>query len=140
MTLVSDIWRSLGALPLPVQAWVFVILVPVNLVTLAFLSEPHGTLVATLAVGGLVLGSAIMFWCRGFSRLISLGHLVTWIPLVVFLALRTPAGGDGYSVFLVLLLVVNVISLFFDVSDMWRWWRGDRDVPGHAETHPKIVP
>lgn len=140
MTLISDIWRSLRALPLPVQAWVFVILVPVNLATLAFLSEPHGTLVALLAVGGLVLGSVIMFWCRGFSRLISLGHLVTWSPLVVFLVLRAPAGGDGYSVFLVLLLVVNVISLVFDVSDIWRWWRGERNVPGHAETDPKIAP
>ena len=58
--MILDIWQSFRRLPLWVQGWVALILVPVNLAALLFLSAPQGTLVALLAVGGMAPNLLIM--------------------------------------------------------------------------------
>ncbi len=127
--MVIEIWQSFRRLPLWVQAWVALILVPVNLASLLFLAEPQGTMVAALAVGGMAPNLLIMMRDHGFSRAMALPHLMFWIPLVGLIAIMltgAPALPAGYRQFLLLLLVVDLISLAFDVADAWRWWNGDR--------------
>jgi len=129
MRLIADVWGSAMRLPVWVLIWVLVVLVPVNLASLVYLSEPYGLLVAVLAVGGMVPNVFIIFWERGVSRWMTFPHLVLWTPLVLllpFLLRGDPA--PGFARYLWLLLAVDVISLGFDYRDARRWWRGERAI------------
>ena len=128
---VADIWASFGRLPLAVRLWVMVVLVPVNLAALFFLTAPGGGLIAALAVGGMVPNAVLMVIERGFSRLMALPHVLIWTPLIVivagFLADRALVGG-GWRLYLTALLAVDLVSLAFDFRDLWKWARGARAI------------
>ncbi len=130
--MVMDIWRSFRALPLWVQIWVAGILVPVNLASALFWPSPYGLLVTLLAIGGMTPNLLIMVWERGLSKMMALPHLLIWIPLVMFLAfiLATDQISGSFRTYVILLLVVDGISLAFDIPDMVKWTRGDRAVAG----------
>jgi len=134
MALMADIWRSLRALPLWVQVWVFFILVPVNLSAVAFWGAPGGALVAVLAVGGILPNVAMMLAERGLSKAMALSHVAIWTPLVAIVGWWLMADGGApegaFGAYLRLLLAVDLISLAFDYPDAWKWWRGDRAVAG----------
>lgn len=122
--MILDIWTSFRALPLWVQFWVGVILVPVNLAPLAFLDQPQGVLIAVLAITGMALNIPIMIVARGMSGAMALPHLLCWTPLVVIVAVLLTTGdalSPAYTRFLVLLLIVDVISLLFDAKDARDW-------------------
>jgi len=129
--MILDIWNSFRRLPLWVQIWVAVILVPVNLATLAFVTAPYGLPVAVLAIGGMMPNLGVMVIERGFSKTMSLPHLVLWTPLValiIWILMTSRAGDPTYLAFLWILLVIDVISLAFDFPDAWRWYKGDRAI------------
>lgn len=131
MSLVRDIWASWRRLPLWVQVWVALVLVPVNAASVLFLGTPGGLVLAALAVGAMLMNLAIMVHERGLSRAMALPHLVLWIPLaayVLWLLRVFPGMPAGFRSYLWLLLAVDVISLVLDLRDGWKWLRGDRDV------------
>lgn len=131
------IWRSYRSLPLWVQVWVGGILVPANAAAFALTNTPSGHWAAWAAAFVVATNVPIMWMEQGMSKLMSVPHLVAWIPLQVFLALRlTDAAGSApleqvEFVLALMLLVVNGISLAFDALDSLKWWRGERHVPGH---------
>jgi hypothetical protein len=131
------IWRSYRSLPLWVQVWVGGILVPANAAAFALTDTPSGHWAAWAAAFVVATNVPIMWMEQGMSKLMSVPHLVAWIPLQVFLALRlTGAAGSApleqaEFVLALMLLVVNGISLAFDALDSLKWWRGERHVPGH---------
>ena len=84
--MVQDIWHSFRGLPLWVQIWVAVILIPVNLIPLFFLDQPQGVLIAALAITGMALNLPIMIAARGMSGAMALPHLLCWVPLVIIVA------------------------------------------------------
>lgn len=113
------------------QIWVIVILVPANLLPLAFVSEPYGLWVAVLSVGGMMPNLPIMLMERGLSKRMALPHVVIWTPLVVligWLLLSDQILNDGYRWMLIALLIVDLVSLAFDYVDAAKWRAGDRDV------------
>jgi len=127
--LFSDIWKSYRALRLGAQLWITLILVPVNMASVFFLPEQRGVLIAALAVGGMTPNFALVLLERGFSKAMSLSHLVFWIPLVLLIpSTQFLAISDGYSLYLWILLLINLVSLVFDVAEARAWWRGDRDI------------
>ena len=128
--MILVIWGSFRALPLWVQLWVAVILVPVNMISIGFLDQPLGGLVAVLAIGAMALNGVIMLVERGFSKAMAIPHVVIWVPLVIGVAgmLWNGVVGGGYAAYLAVLLVVDGISLLFDFKDGWAWWRGERQV------------
>lgn len=132
MTLILEIWRSFRALPLWVQIWVALILVPVNIASLWFFYETMGALIAVLAVGGMLPNLLIMAFDRGLSKAMALPHLAVWVPLVAFLIwiVQSPYAEGPYLTYLWLLLVVDGVSLAFDIPDAWKWLRGDRAIAG----------
>lgn len=131
------IWCSYRSLPLWVQVWVGGILVPANAAAFALTNTPSGHWAAWAAAFVVATNVPIMWVEQGMSKLMSVPHLLAWIPLQVFLALRlTGAAGSApleqaELVLVLMLLVVNGISLAFDALDSLKWWRGDRHVPGH---------
>ena len=135
MRYIQDIWKSFRALPLWVQIWVAAGLVPVNLAALAFLDQGAGWIVAVLAIGPVLVNTGVMLLERGFSRAMALPHIPGWGLLVVWilwLLLRADMPGGAFRNYLQLLLLVDAVSLGFDVPDALQWWRGDRGVAGRA--------
>ena len=125
-----DIWLSLRAMPGWVQIWVFVILVPVNMASLFFINEPMGIWVAFLANIAMILNMPVMFYDRGFSKLMGIPHLIPWTLLVGILIFNRPEVIGLYDTYLWILLGTNVISLLFDYPDALKWLRGDRAPSG----------
>ncbi|WP_299884441.1 hypothetical protein [uncultured Ruegeria sp.] len=122
--MLLDIWTSFRNLPLWVQIWVSFILVPVNLIPLAFLDQPLGILIAVLAIAGMAFNIPIMLVTRSMSGAMALPHIVFWTPMVVIVIGLLLSGAElrsTYLGFLVILFVVDVISLAFDIRDAARW-------------------
>jgi hypothetical protein len=127
--MISEIFHSYRRLPLWVQAWVSVILVPVNAASLAFLSEPWGLWIAALAVGAMLLNGVIMLVERGFSKLMALPHVLIWTPMLgLVLWLLAQDIAPAYRTYLLILLAVDAVSLIFDVIDTRKWLSGDRKI------------
>ena len=126
-------WKSFRSLPAWVQVWVAGILVPVNAAAFWFLESPAGWWAALAALLVLVSNYPIMLACQGMSRLMSLPHLIIWVPLQAFLLNRLTFDNPvSPELGLILaLLVVNGVSLVFDAVDSWRWFAGEREVPRH---------
>lgn len=118
---LARIWQSFFELPTWVQIWMMLILGPVNLATLAFLNQPSGVLIATLALSGMIITVSIVIVAGGFSKLAAAGHILPWIPLVLMLIFAKPSGTAVYQTFLTALLIINLISLAFDFNDLRIW-------------------
>lgn len=136
MNRINHIWRSLRSLPLWVQIWVVGILVPVNGLPF-FLLDTRVGLAASLAALFVVVTNVPLMWIyKGMNKVLSIPHLIAWGPLQIYLLMlladsgfRAEAGALELGL-AVLLLVVNGISLAFDVMDSAKWVAGDRATPG----------
>jgi hypothetical protein len=129
--IIIEIWQSFRRTPLWVQIWVALILVPVNLLPLAFWGEPYAVWITIFSIGGMLPNLVIMMVGRGLSKCMALPHLLIWTPLVVMLGmlLQSDLGvSDGFRTVLTVILLVDLLSLVFDYIDGWKWWRGDRAI------------
>ena len=132
------VWRSFLTLPRWVQVWVALILFPANMASLLFLDTWAGVAAAWAFAFVCLTNFPIMFSERGLGRLMAIPHLFAWIPLQVLLVMRLQGDVGGLppevreQTFILALLVINGISLVFDLLDTARWLRGERDIPGHA--------
>ncbi len=125
----ADIWSSFRRLPLWVQIWVAVILGPVNMVSVFLVTtHPSGAWIASLAWLGMLFNLPILFRERGFSKAMAFPHVLLWTPLIFVLidALDNTIG--SVTIYLWLLLLVNLVSLLLDYTDAIRWLRGERSV------------
>lgn len=118
-----------------VKYWLFAVNA-VFLLGLAFWPDSLArfTLAAYVASGPWLV--AIMVYQRGLTRLLGVAHLVPWLPLVAYLALRLGSDvvGPQLSIaamphqwaYAVSLLLITGICLVIDIVDVWRWHRGER--------------
>ena len=131
MRLIHDIWGSFHSLPGWVQLWLALVLVPVNFASLIWFDVAGGAVVAILAVGGILPNAILLLRERGFSRAMAFSHLAIWPILIVVLVIWLAQGGsDVPRWYLWALLIVNAVSLGFDLRDGWLWAKGDRAVAG----------
>ncbi|MFT6090996.1 hypothetical protein [Sulfitobacter sp.] len=119
--------QSLASLPMWVKVWL-VALGATNLGILAFLNQPKGPLVAALVLTGIVLSKVFVNYGGGLTRLVGVGHIIGWVPLVALILFARPEGTSAYDIYLTILLVMNTISILFDINDFRLWLAGDRDV------------
>ena len=126
--LFIEIWNSFRALPLWVQLWMVVILMPINFASLFFLGEPQGGLIAFLAIFGMLPNMVIMIYDRGLSKLMAFPHLIPWTAILILVGFFHPDGSETYSLYLWALAAINAISLSFDYPDAWKWLKGDRSI------------
>lgn len=119
--------ESLATLPMWVKVWL-VALGLTNVASLAFLYQPYGVVVAILAFSGIVLSKVAVSYAGGLTRLVSVGHIVGWVPLVLMLLFARPLADGAYDTYLTILLIINTISILFDLNDFRLWLSGDRDV------------
>ena len=104
--MILQIWQSYRRLPLWVQLWVALILVPVNAASLFFLTNPAGAWVALMAVGAMLCTPML--------------GLILW--------LLNQDIAESYRSYLIVLLAVDVVSLILDVIDSRKWLSGDRKI------------
>jgi len=131
---LSDVWLAFLRLPRWVQFWGACLLVPVNLLSILFVYHPGGWLVFLLAVGGMVPNALLLVATREFGREMAISHLVLWVPLVAVIIWLLWSGPDtNFASFLWCLLVVDVISIAFDVRETLIWWRARN---GNEVTRP----
>lgn len=132
MSLLSDIWESFLGLPTWVKVWMVLVLVPVNAVSLWFAGDPWSWLIAALAFAGMIPNIFIMLSDRGLTHKMAVPHVIFWTPLVLIitylLLVSDVVVPPAYSVYLKILLVVNIISLGFDIPETRAWLRTRRSV------------
>ncbi len=127
------VWTSYRGLPAGVQMWM-PLLFGVNMAGFAFLGTEIGfwTAVAIAFVASINLTTMLIQ--GGLSRLLAFPHFL-WAPLIIYIAMRL----FGYTAgtvenpefsFGLMVMVVNGISLMFDVVDASRWLGGDRKILG----------
>lgn len=132
------VWASFRRLPTWVQAWVW-ILIATNAASFALLDTEPGRWTAAAAAFVVLTNVPIMYAYRGMNKLMSVPHLIVWIPLLVWLSLwlveavtgahqarNVSTTAFGYAV---LVVVINGTSIIFDLKDSWEWIRGDRETP-----------
>jgi hypothetical protein len=142
----TGIWRSIGRSWLALKTWVKVWLLVLNLVFLFALQLPRSPLRAWVVYSYLAAGICllpIMVRQRGLTRLLGVGHLVPWLPLLAYLVLRVSSALAGPQLtlanaplefaYVVVLLDALVVCLTFDVYDVYRYARGERFVMGSRE-------
>ncbi len=131
--ILARIFKSLFSMPVWVIVWMCLVLIPVNLSGFFFLGFESGIWVALLGAGALGVNTIILFLNGGFSKVLAIPHLVLWGPLQLILLYRYVAAPDVSSTeqaYVLVVLIVNGISLAFDVFDTIEWKRGNRDVVG----------
>ena len=151
--LPSDLSRigAIGPSWLGMKTWVKLWLFALNgvfLTVLIWWPSPLAkyTMAAFVASGPLLF--AFMFKQRGLTRLLGIAHLVPWLPLLAYLALRLSSEVAGPQItmsdnptlfgYACLLSTVIAICLAFDVYDVARWISGARGRLGSpSEIHSK---
>jgi len=128
-----DHWQRIGRSWLSLPIWVKIWLFAMNAAFLAapfFLSwgDSLVILIAYAATGPLLFGFAV--YEGGLTRLMGVGHLIPWIPLLGWLVYWLTATDDrieavAYVAFLTGLIA---ICLVFDIYDLLRWIRGERSI------------
>jgi len=125
-----DIWVSFSSMPFWVKTWMIVFLVPINFLSLLFLEQPMGMLIATLATGGILPNVVVLFYERGFSRLMALVHVLPWSVLVFIILTNRHRISEVYETYLLILAAINIISLAFDIPETVQWIKGKRETLG----------
>ncbi len=118
--------QGLLSMPLPWQAWLLA-LVSANLIApLFFLGRVEAQVVAALVVSMVLM--TILTGRFGFSRILGLGHIIAWVPLLAFLwsRLTDAPASDSFGLWLRAVIALDAASLVIDAVDVARFLAGDR--------------
>lgn len=121
-------FRGIGTLAWPWRLWVGLLIAVNGVAPVFFLERLEARLVLAAILVGAVIQMAI-FARLGFVRLLGLGHLIVWTPLLPWLCARLGEAGSvggGFREWLVVVIVVDAISWVIDVVDVGRWLGGER--------------
>jgi len=130
---LARIFKSLFAMPVWVIVWMLGFLIPANLSGLFLLDYVSGFWVALLGATAIAINAVIVFANGGFSKVLAIPHLVFWAPLQVILLYRyftVPDMSNFEQNYILVVLIINGVSLVFDIFDTKEWLRGNRDVVG----------
>ncbi len=105
--------------PTWIIVWVFYLMV-INLTSVWYWHELLAKVVFITFMSSAMLMMAL-YSRFGFEKILGLGHIF-WIPLLLYIVIGIPAAEDGFQIYLVILTVSIVISLVFDVVDVWKYF------------------
>lgn len=111
--------------PFGLQLWIAWMGI-VNLASVLFLRrvQARWVLGAFLGAGALM---NVLYAVNGCNRLLGLGHVVFWTPLVLYLWRQHPRQQPGvFHSWLSVVLATNVASLVVDYADVLRYVLGER--------------
>ncbi len=112
----------------PWNVWVM-ILGGVNFVGgVLFLNTFEGKFALLAMIGSMIVMLAI-YSKYGFVRLLGLGHILFWIPFVIWNLARLSepsALNSDFKIWLITVSVFNSLSLLLDFSDVIRFFKGEK--------------
>lgn len=120
--MATGILRSLRRMPLWVQIWMALILIPTNFGALFFLGEPYAVTVLILANAAMVIVAGMIVVQGGTSKIVSAPHVVCRVALLALLAVLLTGGIEasaGYAHYLWVLMAVNTVALGLDGYATW---------------------
>lgn len=89
------------------------------------MGNPGSSLVVSFAIAGLLFNAIPIWFDRGFSSAMAIPHVIFWIPLTIilvnYLMISEVLLTNNYRYFLIILMVCNLISLSFDIPDLFKW-------------------
>ncbi len=107
------------------QIWIGCLVLTNGILPLFFIQTLEAKIVLlSLLIAG-VIQVGIASWL-GFVRLLGLGHILTWTPLIWFLCTRMSNLTEATHTWVFALVLINSISLVIDVVDVTRFMLGDR--------------
>lgn len=126
MQVMINMMKDIFSMKFPWNVWVNV-MVLVNLAGLYYIRLLEGL----LAIAAMLLASMIMLLIyrhKGFVRLMGLGHIIAWTPLVSFFIWRLYQGHapQDLTLWMIAVISINSLSLLIDYIDVFRYYRGDR--------------
>lgn len=126
-----DLMDFIMAEPLPLKAWVFVLMI-MNTLSIVFLKRVEARWVLAAWILNMVFMS-FLFTLYGYTRMLGLSHIVYWTPLLIYLWRRRGAwnvSGSLTGKWIAGLFTVNLISLLVDYVDVIRYLLGDHATLG----------
>lgn len=119
-------FETVMAQPSPIPYWVLWLTAVTTLAWIVFLFRRANWPDAAVVFVASTLNTVAMQWLfetRGFGPVLSLPHLVFWLPLFIYVAVRLLRGGfSGIQFLTAWLLVLSLcVSLLFDLRDAWIW-------------------
>lgn len=119
---------EIAAQPQWIQIWLNVLVgVLVLSVPFSFVRVEAGWTLLGLLLG--VAGVVFLYSHFGYSRILGLGHIIAWTPLVIYLLARRPhwrVAETWSGKWIVAAVAVLLVSLAFDYVDVIRWILGER--------------
>ena len=127
-----DFFRTMLTLPKPWVGWVMLLMTVNMIIPLFYFGTLEGKVVLRAAVFGAFLQTGI-FSVKGFVRLLGIGH-IAWVPMVAWLWTRLDVAPASslFRYWLLATIVLVILSLLVDATDVIRYLRGERDP--HLET------
>ena len=109
--------------PLWIPVWVFFLMI-VNVASAGFWNEPLAKVifVTFMLSAMLMMGLYSRF---GFEKILGMGHII-WIPLLVYVLMEMPTAGDTFKGYLIVLSISIIISLMFDIIDVWKYFTSQK--------------
>lgn len=127
LQMIVKFHKKLLKLPTPVVLWVGVLAGFNGLMPLFFLGHREALVVLVVF---LISAAMLMILTEfaGFTRLMGAAHML-WVPLLVYLWARMGAypAVEPFGAWMRLIMLLNAASLVFDLVDVTRYVRGERD-------------
>ena len=109
--------------PVWVQVWSLYLII-INVASVGFWNEPLAKVIfATLMLSAMLLMG--IYSRFGFEKILGMGHIL-WIPLLVYVLMEIPTARDTFKSYLIILSISIVISLVFDIVDVWKYFASRR--------------
>jgi hypothetical protein len=129
---VTAFLRGMGSLAWPWWIWIGLLVVANGLAPLFFLGSTEARVVLAAMLLGAVVQLAIVSRL-GFVRLLGLGHIVVWVPMLLWLVPRLSnlSAATVFGRWLYAVVALDLLSLAIDFVDVGRYLAGDRQpAPG----------
>ncbi|MGE3534895.1 MAG: hypothetical protein AB7H48_08695 [Parachlamydiales bacterium] len=123
-----SLMQRIFCMPFPWNVWVM-LLGLVNMVGgIYFFATLEGKF-ALAAMMGAMMVMWVIYAKYGFVRLLGLGHILFWVPFLIWSVLRLRSWNDlptDFRFWLVLVSILNSLSLVVDFIDVWRYAKGEK--------------
>jgi hypothetical protein len=123
--------EAIALQPQWVQIWLNILFAGAFVLPLGLLIWRQSRVAGVITLVSSALAGFATFWLYdqfGYVRLLGLGHIVVWTPLLIWLLARTGAGDFPVLPLWITRMVISIIaiSLAFDYVDLLRYIGGNR--------------
>lgn len=99
----------------------------VNMAGAAYFFPSHYSIINLISMIVAFEIMTLIYKKYGFVRLLGLGHIIGWLPMLTYYAYKMNSINDPIlSIWLKSVVAINSISLIIDAIDVKRWFAGEK--------------